>query len=645
MDKKILIVLVLCLTLSILLFIALSPKTQYKELKKFQSYEELHNFIKSNSVPTRFPRMFDEGWVMIEREKEMQVDYSKTNIQVEGVDEADIVKTDGGYIYLVKGNEVFIVKAYPTEEMKIVSKIEMKDMPTQIFLKDNYLVVLGHKNYNYIAIPEFPVFYSSSFVNVYDITNRNAPHLVKSITITGDYLQSRMIDDYVYVIFAQNIYYAPPKPIPLPIITIDGKSKSVRAEEVYYFDYPDTSYSFTIVLSLDLKTMEHNTETFLIGNTQTIYMSKENLYLAYTKYFNIYDFYEEFLDKVIIASSPQELRDEIVRIKSSPLNKDEKMMEIQKIIYQYLNEHPEEVDSFYEKLNENYMSFQKEISKQKEKTIINKLHVDRLNIEFKGKTEVNGRILNQFSMDEYESKFRIATTIGFEEENNVYVFDENLNLLGKLEGIAPGERIYSSRFIGNKLYLVTFKQIDPFFVIDLSEEPKILGYLKIPGVSDYIHPYDDNHLIGFGRDADEEGRIKGLKISIFDVTDFSSPKELHSYKFGEAGSYSEATYEHKAFLFSKEKQLLVIPATISSGTRFYPWQGAIVFNVSLDNGISQIGKIDHGKDGSWMNQISRSLYIDDVLYTISDKMIKANSLKNLEEIGKIELNGIFIATQ
>ncbi|MBU5689352.1 MAG: beta-propeller domain-containing protein [Candidatus Aenigmarchaeota archaeon] len=631
MDKKFFTALTF-VALIVVLTLLVQPKKQ--DIKTFESYEELEKFIKSNSVGTSIypPRLFAQ-----ELTAKAETDYSKTNIQVEGVDEADIVKNDGEYIYAINRNNVLIVKAYPVEEMKALSQIEMRDTPTQIFIDHDKLIVFGYKNYEYITIPEFPIFYNPrSFVKVYDISKKDEPKLIKDIVISGSYVQSRLIDNYVYAVFSQQIYYHPVRPIEMPTISVDGNIKNVEAKQIYYFDYPDSSYSFTTILSLDLNNMNYETKTFLIGSTQIIYASKENLYLTFTKYYNIYDFYDDFLNKVIIPSSPQELREKINDAMSRDISKNEKIALTQKIIEDYLIDNPDQLNEFYEKVNENYAIYEKEISKEREKTIINKFSLNGLNIELKAKAEVPGHILNQFSMDEYNGKFRIATTSGFtEEENNVYVFDQNMNIVSKLEGIATSERIYSSRFIGDKLYLVTFKQIDPFFVIDLSDQPKVLGYLKIPGVSDYIHPYDETHLIGFGREVDEQGRVKGLKISLFDVSDFAFPKELYSYKFGEAGSYSEANYEHKAFLFSKEKNLLVIPATISDGTRFYPWQGAVVFNVSLENGISLKGKIDHGKQQFWSNQIKRSLYIDDVLYTVSDYMIKANSLNDLSELAKI----------
>ncbi len=642
MNKKIVFVGIFVLSIC-LLAILLQPKNS-KELKTFQSYEDLENYIKQNSFGYNIygPRFLGQI-AEVKTESALTKDYSKTNVQVEGIDEADIVKTDGEYIYSINGNDILIVKAYPVEEMKLISKIEMKDNPTQIFVSNDKLVVFGYKNYDYITIPEFPIFFNSkSFVKIYDISDKSSPTLLKEITITGSYIQSRMIDNNVYAVFAQNLYYYPPKPIPLPVISVDGVAKIIDPREIYYFDYSDDSYSFSTILALDVDKMNYKTKTFLLGNSQTIYASKNSIYMAYTKYYDIYDFYDKFVDKVLLPASPLELRQKIIEIKESSLDKRKKVIETQKVIEEYFSGNQDASD-FYDKINQNYASFEKEISKEREKTIINKFDIDGLNIEFKGKADVAGHVLNQFSMDEYNNKFRVVTTIGFgESENNVYVFDEDMQLISKLEGIATGERIYSARFVNDKLYLVTFKQIDPFFVIDLSNEPKILGYLKLPGVSDYLHPYDETHIIGFGRDADEQGRIKGLKISLFDVSDFSSPKELYSYKFGEAGSYSEANYEHKAFLFSKEKNLLVIPASISDGTRFYPWQGAIVFNIDVDNGISLKGKIDHGKQQFWYNQIKRSLYIDNVLYTVSDSKIKANSLQDLSDLADVDFEEIII---
>ena len=238
--------------------------------------------------------------------------------------------------------------------------------------------------------------------------------------------------------------------------------------------------------------------------------------------------------------------------------------------------------------------------------------------------------------------------------------DKDLGITGKLEEIEQDERIYSTRFMGNRLYMVTFKRIDPLFVIDLSDpkKPEILGKLKIPGFSDYLHPYDEKHIIGVGKETGDNGwggvSIKGVKLSLFDVSDVNNPKQVDTYEVGTAGTDSEALRDHKAFLFDKKKNLLVIPVReiteqgdYDSRYGYYRqkiWQGAYVFNVTPEDGFKLKGKISHLDDYEdqqyyWNSPgaVRRSLYMDDVLYTISAKKILMNSIKDLSEINSVGL--------
>jgi inhibitor of cysteine peptidase len=211
--------------------------------------------------------------------------------------------------------------------------------------------------------------------------------------------------------------------------------------------------------------------------------------------------------------------------------------------------------------------------------------------------------------------------------------------------LAPGEQIYSARFMGDRCYLVTFEQIDPFFVIDVANPtaPKVLGYLKIPGFSGYLHPYDNNHVIGIGE------QDNSVKLSLFDVTDVTAPTETSKYIVEAEYSYSPVLYDHKAFLFDKTKQLLALPVStnsflvrdgVRSGDSDY-WQGAYIFDVSLEQGFVLEGTITHqsGTDQyEYGHSVQRILYIGDVLYTISDIQVKMNSLETLAEINEVELS-------
>jgi len=572
------------------------------QLNKFSSYAELENFVMTNAGDygryyyesslldgsAFMPRLSGSGKAL-SGSGEAQIDYSTTNIQVEGVDEADIVKSDGKYIYVVSGDKVVIIDAYPAENARVLSEIEASERPTELFINEDKLVVFGWTH-----------------VKVYDVSDRENPLLTRDVSFDGRYFNSRMIGSYVYVIMnSPTIYYEAEK-INLPCISSNGNTKTVPATEIYYFEnIADYSYEFTTIIAINVQDDEEEitSETFLIGTTQNIFVSSNNIYITHTNYW-VYS-----------------LRDWSSKIS-------------------YL---------------------------ETEKTIIHKISITDGAIEYKSGGEVPGRVLNQFSMDEYQGYFRIATTTGEVwsggAQNNVYVLDEDLNIAGRLEGIASGERIYSARFMGDRAYLVTFKKVDPLFVIDLKDprDPEVLGELKIPGYSDYLHPYDETHLIGVGKEAVDMGSFawyQGVKIALFDVSDPENPIEISKYVIGDRGTDSYALSDHKAFLFSRSKNLLVIPILLAeineeqypggvppNAYGEYTWQGAYVFDISLADGLVLDGGITHSDDDAQLGwgwyyssrSVKRSLYIENVLCTISDGLVKMNNLEDLSEISEIEL--------
>jgi len=299
-------------------------------------------------------------------------------------------------------------------------------------------------------------------------------------------------------------------------------------------------------------------------------------------------------------------------------------------------------------------------------TVIHKIGINNGAITYLAKGEVPGYLKNQFAMDEYGGNLRVATTSdvwttrGQYEYNNVFVLNGEMKTIGSLTHIAEQEKIYSTRFVGDRLYMVTFKRIDPFFVIDLSspENPKILGKLKIPGYSDYLHPYDSTHIIGIGKETgtNDWGGVstKGLKLAFFDVSDVEHPKQIDTVEIGDAGTDSAALSDHRAFLFDKTKNLLVIPVRVvkildmpekygSDQQRI--WYGAYVFGVTPETGFVLRGTVEHGTSGgySWYSSpydVKRSLYIGDTLYTLSQKQIMANSLSQINTtIATIQLPG------
>ncbi|RMF91255.1 MAG: hypothetical protein D6733_01685 [Methanobacteriota archaeon] len=558
--------------------------------------------------------------------------FSTTNIQVAGVDEADIVKSDGRYLYVLSRNRVHIIDAYPPEDAGLLSTIDFKGQAQELYINGDRLIVLGN-SYSYVAYPPLEEeagveslpypgpSVESATVYVYDVSNRSRPELVKEISVDGAYFDSRMIDDYLYVIATDyNIYYD--GEVVMPRISTAAKGVSSReALDVYYFDVPDYSYAYTNIISIDIRGDDPSVKgkTYLLGSTENLFVSQKNIYITYQRWLPEPRPLERVMGVVIEPGRP------VPPYESG------------------------------------------------ERTVVHRIAIADGDILYEASGEVPGRVLNQFSMDEYEGYFRIATTSGHvtgyggaTSSNNIYILDMDLEIVGSLEDLAPGERIYSARFMGGRAYLVTFKKVDPLFVIDLTDpkSPKVLGKLKIPGYSDYLHPYDETHIIGIGKDTveAEEGDFawyQGLKLALFDVSDVEHPREVSKAVIGDRGTDSYALRDHKAFLFSREKNLLVIPVLLAElDHERYPrdlrgsaygrpvWQGAYVFTVDAEEGFKLKGRVSH-MDGDEPLRgryyygsdlaVKRSLYMDDTLYTVSEDMVKMNDLADLHEINRVYL--------
>lgn len=637
-------------------------------------------------------------------------DYSKTNVQVEGVDEADIVKNDGKYIYAVTGSgygyyggatgKVAIINAYPASQMNIVSQIETDGSVQQIFIYKDELVVFGSAYKNDVAPPAppegcarcvMPPYYSQNFafMKIYDVSDRASPKLVKEISAKGNYKDSRMIGGKVYAIFNDWIDQS----YPVPLYLVDGVSRKVSASDIKYFDSPDENYEFDTFIGVDLGDLkkEETRKIVMMGAGQNLFVSAENMYVTYTRY-DRYSPQWKAYEETYWNLMPEATKAAISQIDATNISdwrRDRlKVAEAQSFVSSYLyNESRKDILSAAQKalleaqFNQKTEAIRAGYQPGSEKTVINKISLD--GFAYLAQGEAPGHALNQFSMDEYNSHFRIATTSGQlsggwgrmmpggeavpSSTNAVYVLDSNLDISGSLEGLAPGEKIYSARFMGNRLYLVTFKKVDPLFVIDLANpsKPKLLGKLKIPGYSDYLHPYDENYVIGIGKGAvaAEEGDFawyQGVKLSLFDVRDVNNPKEAAMVEIGDRGTDSYALQDHKAFLFDKQKNLLVIPITLAKIDRSKyagelpanaygdaVFQGAYVFGITPQGGFQLRGTITHAsgdelqKSGEYFQSqanVKRSLYIGNSLYTVSDEYVKANDLSTLSALSSVQIS-------
>ena len=597
-----------------------------------------------------------------------QNEYSATNVQVKNVDEPDYLKTDGKYVYIGTQNTISIIDAYPPESANVILRFALDVEPQNIenmFLNDDRLVLMYHGRSESQAISEFdfkpyPIYNSKTIISILDVSDKKNPKVISTYDVDGNYYNSRMIGDIVYVLSTSGVDYSN---LIVPAITAEN---TVLYPDVYRFPNPEPGYNFNTITAVDVSGKLINSETFMMGYSNSIYVSEDNLYITYEKNIAPVDYEqmqkERFFD-VIVPLLPKDTQDKIKSIQDdSTLDSREKWRQVSKVLQDtYNGMSKEEKDKLFSKIQDAMIEYDSKWQDNTRRTIIHKIALDEGNLKYVANNDVPGYLLNQFSMDEHSGFFRITTTsesFGPREtirSNNVYVLDESLKIVGKLEKIAPEERIYSARFMGDKLYLVTFKQVDPFFVIDLSTNtPKILGELKIPGFSNYLQPYDENIIIGIGRDTKENSwggvEQKGVKISMFDVSDFNKPKETDTIVIGNTGTYSDAIDSHKALLLDKGKGIISIPiktdmASIMPQNKIVnedynkQWYGFYVYTVDA-GGFEEKGQIQHY---AWQYHYGsqymqpRSFYINDSLYTVMDGSMKINDIDSLDELNSIKI--------
>ncbi len=525
-------------------------------------------------------------------------DYSTTNTQVQGIDEADIVKTDGKYIYIAGNNALRIVSTDSNGALKESALIKLPQNKTvaEIYIDENRLVLMGSRyETQNPTLPEqkteanaaiekdqattdiavnskiyMPYRYKNySFVDIYDITDHNSPKFIKGHEMEGNYQSSRKNGNIVYLVTNTNVY----NDIVLPYMKdtlVSDKHEALPIKDIMIL--PDRkSYGYLVVSAININNNEKTQVEAIAASGHIMYMNNSSLYLA---------------------------------------------------------------DN-----NNNNQS------------TITKFNIDGMNIGYAGSGKINGYVLNQFSMDEYNGYFRIATT--WNGENNLFILDSSLNICGSVTGLAKGEQIYSVRFMGDKGYIVTYRTIDPLFVFDLSDpkNPNVTGELKIPGFSNYLHPVGENLILGIGQDTyeiykkDSTGkevvvgtRQGGIKLSLFDVADMGKPKEISNYVLGDSGSYSEVFYNHKAVMFDKNNNNVVFDSSISDASNNRS-QGAAVINLA-NNKINLKGILEYIQPeiyGKYIPSGRRNLYIGDKLYYIQDGIISSYNYNTLAKIDTLML--------
>ncbi len=516
-------------------------------------------------------------------------DFSSTTEQVEGVNEADIVKTDGEYIYYINDTTLSIVKADGANSTLVSSTVlsnsQSKNLYGEMFLKDDRIVLLKTDDY-YINDEQ------KILIEVYDITDRTAPKKIAESCQDGWYNSSRMVGDYIYLISnchinIHNIDKDDPTTF-VPTTETNGVCEPVPADSIYRYDGYAYNTQYTVIGAFNYKDGKLSDTASLLGGTDNIYCSKNNIILADTRY--------------------------------NSRDKDD---------------------------TENERTYTTET------TVISKLAISGGEIEYKTSGEVDGRLQNQFFIDEHNDYFRFVTTVtkgvekrykfeNSEEEVVSYtqetsaaltVLDSELKKVGEIGDLAKGERVYSVRFMGDIAYFVTFRQTDPLFSADLSDptNPKIIGELKIPGFSEYMYPYGDGLLLGFGMDADENtGRTEDLKLSMFNISDPANVTEQDK-TIVEGCQYSPALSSHKAMLVSPSKNLIGFAATDDWRNEKY-----MIYEYTGDGFECKAVLTINDQYNYYAMTDIRGLFVEDSFYVVSDNALLVFDINTFSQIQSVQ---------
>ena len=526
--------------------------------------------------------------------------FGETNTQVQGVDEADLIKNDGSYIYYLNNNKIIITDCRDSANMSIVSETELFEdtltyniFGSEMYLYDDKLIVVINESSDYEPVTNSSngalcdcVCYAlktDTIIKVFDVADKTKPVLSYTQKITGNSVSSRMINDKLITVSQFSIpYYQISgddfedacymlKSLCIPEYSVNGgELKKIPSDRIMMFDEESpTVYTVTSIIKLSDLSSEPCVNAFL-GGAEDIYCTKEEIFVAE----NVYSIWSQSEDLVV-------------------------------------------TDDLGNKFD---------IA-----TRVHKMDITDNGVNYVTSATVGGMSINQFSMDKNGDYFRIATNgwsyNGSNQKTMVYVLDKDMKIVGFLDDIAPGEQMKSARFLGDMLYLVTFMQTDPLFTVDLSDpaNPELKGELKIPGFSSYLHPIGNGLVIGIGEGGTDSGLNGKGKISLFDVSDPASPKELDNYTTNYAGTLNS---NHKAFLIIDENTFAV---------PFYCYgvvEYIIVFSIE-NNGIIIDNTYDCLKNSPYYN-VARGTFIDSVFFAVNNNGIVAYDMATAEKFGEIK---------
>lgn len=554
------------------------------------------------------------------------VDYSTTNLQEAGVDEPDIAKTDGDFIYAISNGTLYVIDV--TGEPVIADQLWLENGWGEILLAGDRVLVLSSQYGGGVpdigfrgrgmAVPTDDYYYSSpvSVLTEIDVGDPSDIAVVRTLYLDGGYLSARMSGDVARIV--------------------------VRAHPTgFQWEYPEGGGLLTEIRAknanraiIDDSTLENWIPYYVLEEADGT--TSDGLLIECADAYHPQEFAGLGMLTVVTVDLSERLEPDAVGVLA-------------------------EGDTVYASTDNLYVASRQwvdwnELSEAEidaratgEYTEIHKFDIsDPATTIYRASGKVDGFLLNQFSMSEHNDYLRVATTDqapwwGWGDrasESYVTVLAENdgkLEVVGAVGGLGKGEQIFSVRFMGDVGYVVTFRQTDPLYTIDLSDptNPTVMGELKILGYSAYLHPLGDGLLLGVGQDATEEGWTLGTQVSIFDVSDLANPERIHQYTM--KGGYSDVEFDHRAFLYWEATGTVVIPIQRwgwdeRSGKDDY-FVGAIGLELDRDRGIQEIGSIVHASrpDNGWAGQIRRSVVISDTVFTVSDLGLAGSDLVTLDE--------------
>ncbi len=477
-------------------------------------------------------------------------EHSETNVRQEGVDEADVVKTDGRYLYTLRDNGRAVAVVDTRDGLKAAGEVKVDDTCTisEFYVQNGKMVLVGQSYREEKTKGGWYMGEQNTFAVTYDLSNPEKPEKLGEVTQSGSYTSSRMAEGYLYLFshYYVNTYdgmEAKDTESYIPLI-----NQVLLPESDIYLPSAKQAYMYEVISSVDInKPEEAKDSKAIFTDGGELYVSNQNIYW--------YDWHGQ-------------------------------------------------------------------------DTVIRRISYKEGKLKGEASGMINGYIHDSFCIDEHKGNLRVITTE--RDTNSVYVLDKNLKVIGSIKGLAEDERVYSARLLGDVGYFVTYRETDPLFSVDFSdpENPKIIGELKIPGFSEYLHFYGEDMLLGIGMDVEEDGfSTNGVKLSMFDISDNTDVKEVQKYVMKNVYS-ADVMYDYRAALIDVKKNIIGFSANEGDGEKYY------VFSYDADNGFECLMNETVNGNGY---QTARGVYIDTNLYVVKGNIIEVYSMKDYHKVDDIIL--------